>query len=104
MNNQNDPQTILPGKLGNPNLSIETDPRTDPRIAAAFKMAATLPSPEAPDATRASIQAAIEYTKTFEDAGAIGHSASPGDEQPSAYGFRPVRPSGSNELMGRRAH
>jgi len=39
MNNQNDPQTILPGKLGNPNLSIETDPRTDPRIAAAFKMA-----------------------------------------------------------------
>ncbi|MBT3711663.1 MAG: hypothetical protein HOG19_19625, partial [Gammaproteobacteria bacterium] len=56
MNNQNDPQTILPGKLGNPNLSIETDPRTDPRIAAAFKMAATLPSPEAPDATRASIQ------------------------------------------------
>ena len=43
MNNQNDPQTILPGKLGNPNLSIETDPRTDPRIAAAFKMAASLP-------------------------------------------------------------
>ena len=75
MSNQNDPQTILPGKLGNPNLSIETDPRTDPRIAAAFKIAATLPSPEAPDATRASIQAAIEYTKTFEDAGAIGHSA-----------------------------
>ena len=74
MNNQNDPQTILPGKLGNPNLSIETDPRTDPRIAAAFKMAAAIPSPEAPDATRASIKTAIEYTKTFEDTAAIRHS------------------------------
>ena len=74
MNNQNEPQTILPGKLGNPHLSIETDPRTDPRIAAAFKMAASLPSPEAPDSTRASIQTAIEYTKIFEDTGALRHS------------------------------
>ena len=65
MNNQNDPQTILPGKLGNPNLSIETDPRTDPRIAAAFKMAASLPSPEAPDATRASIQSGYRIYKNI---------------------------------------
>ena len=66
---------IHPGKLGNPNLTIQDDPRCDPRIAAVFEMAAALPSPEAPDAKGATLQQALEYTSVFEETAAQMHPA-----------------------------
>ena len=75
MNDQNNHQTQQPGKLGNPDLTIATDPRTDPRLAAVFASEAALPALQIPDAANASIQEAIEYAKDFEDADAKMHSA-----------------------------
>lgn len=63
----------LAGKLRDPDMTIMTDPRTDPRIAAAFEMAAAIPSPEAPDAKSASLQQCLEYCSAFEEASALTH-------------------------------
>ncbi|MFT4712098.1 MAG: acetyl esterase/lipase [Candidatus Azotimanducaceae bacterium] len=64
-----------PGRLGNPDMTIQTDPRTDPRIAAAFEMAASIPSPDAPDAKIATVQDGLDYCAGFEQASALMHPA-----------------------------
>ena len=68
-------KAYLPGRLGNPDMTLQNDPRTDPRIAAAFEMAASIPSPIAPDADSASAQDSLEYCAAFEESAAAMHPA-----------------------------
>jgi len=65
--------THQPGKLGNPEMTFLTDPRADPRIKAAFEMAASMPSPEAPDATDATLQQCLDFCTAFEEASSLTH-------------------------------
>ena len=64
----------LPGRLGNPEMTFEEDPRADPRIAAAFGLMALAEGidPIGPDA---SYEQALEYAAAFELAGAVAHPA-----------------------------
>jgi acetyl esterase/lipase len=64
----------LPGRLGNPEMTFEEDPRADPRIAAAFGLMALAEGidPIGPDA---SYEQALEYAAAFELQGAVAHPA-----------------------------
>lgn len=62
-----------PGKLGDPTLTIATDPRTDPRLAAAFELALAMPAPAVPNANSASFQECMEYCTAFEASAALLH-------------------------------
>ena len=57
-----------PGKLGNPEATLASDPRTDPRIATAMAMFGELaPGVDAID-TNINYELALKYCAAFEDA------------------------------------
>ena len=64
--------TQLPGRLGNPDATIDTDQRADPRIVAAMAMAELAPGLEAPGAD-ASYEDCLAYCAAFEEANAAAH-------------------------------
>jgi acetyl esterase len=64
----------LPGRLGNPDLSFEDDPRADPRIAGAMAMMA-LGEGVAPLPADASYEECLEYAAAFEKTGQVAHPA-----------------------------
>ena len=62
-----------PGKLGNPEATLASDPRTDPRIATAMAMFGELaPGVDAID-TNINYELALKYCAAFEDAAALSH-------------------------------
>jgi len=62
-----------PGRLGNPDETLVSDPRTDPRIANAMAMLGELaPGVDAID-TDANYEQALKYCAAFEDAAALSH-------------------------------
>ena len=63
----------LPGRLGNPELSFEDDPRADPRIASVM---ATMARAEGvkPPASDASYEQCLEYCVALEREGEMSHS------------------------------
>lgn len=64
----------LPGRLGNPNETLVSDPRTDPRIAKTMAMLGELaPGVSAID-TNADYEAALKYCDAFERAAALSHT------------------------------
>ncbi|MFK7916090.1 MAG: alpha/beta hydrolase fold domain-containing protein [Pseudomonadales bacterium] len=64
-----------PGRLGDPNMTLATDPRLDPRIKAVIEMAGDLaPGVDTP-AAGASYEDGVAYTNAFEAAGAAMHEA-----------------------------
>ncbi len=64
----------LPGRLGNPDMTFEEDPRADPRIAAAFGLMALAEGVESigPDA---GYEEALDYAAAFESVGELAHPA-----------------------------
>ena len=68
MNNAN-----LPGRLGNPDLEAHTDPRCDPRLAAALAMAADQQPDLTPPSGDASYEECLAYAQAFEDADLLLH-------------------------------
>ena len=64
-----------PGRLGNPDMTIQIDPRTDPRIAAAFEIAAAMPASKTLDAKNATFQDSLDYCAAFEESAALVHPA-----------------------------
>ena len=62
----------LPGRLSNPEATMQTDSRADPRIAAAMAMAELAPGVE-PLAEGASYEECLAYCAAFEEAGALAH-------------------------------
>ena len=65
----------LPGKLGNPSSTLDTDVRLDPRIAAALAITAELAPGVEPVAADAPYQECLAYCAAFENANAIAHPA-----------------------------
>jgi acetyl esterase/lipase len=63
----------LPGKLGNPNATFETDSRADPRIAAVMALAGDLAPGVEEIPADASYEEALAYCSAFEDAAALTH-------------------------------
>jgi len=59
---------MLPGKLGNPDMQIDTDPRSDPRMVAALAPLGLAGAPEpAPVDINSSIDALLEYASLTEE-------------------------------------
>ena len=59
----------LPGKLGTPGMTLETDPRLDPRLAQVLAMMPGLAgNADAPGAS-GSLEDALEYCHSVEEAG-----------------------------------
>ena len=79
----------LPGRLGDPDMTFLTDPRADPRIVAAFEMAASMPTPIAPIADGATLQQCLDFCCAFEESSALAHplmeAAMPAYEGVSSY-------------------
>ncbi|MEM7080273.1 MAG: alpha/beta hydrolase fold domain-containing protein [Pseudomonadota bacterium] len=67
--------TDLPGKLGNPEATFETDPRADRRIAAAMAMLGALGGEAEPISPDAPYEELLAYCQGFEDASAEGNAA-----------------------------
>lgn len=65
----------LPGRLGDPSATLLTDPRLDPRIAAAFAAIGDLAPGLAPPALGADYDACLAYCAAFEAANALTHEA-----------------------------
>ena len=66
----------LPGRLGNPDATLATDPRADPRIVQALLAAGGLaPGVAAPPAADAGQEERLAYCAAFEDAAAMAHDA-----------------------------
>lgn len=63
----------LPGKLGDPNATFETDSRADPRIAAAMAMTGDLAPGVGEIPADASYPDALAYCHAFEKAAALTH-------------------------------
>ncbi|MDB2594974.1 alpha/beta hydrolase [Pseudomonadales bacterium] len=63
----------LPGKLGNPNATFETDSRADPRIAAVMAMAGELAPGVVELAADATYEESLAYAQAFEEAAALTH-------------------------------
>jgi acetyl esterase/lipase len=63
---------ILPGKLGNPDLTIQDDPRVDPRLAAVMEMADEMPPP--PVDGYSPVEDIVEFIGLSE-AGSVEHLA-----------------------------
>ncbi len=55
----------LPGRLGNPESTLATDPRTDPRLLPALELAELAPGVDPPE-RGASYEEALEYCAAFE--------------------------------------
>lgn len=65
----------LPGRLGNPNSTLETDRRADPRIVQAIEMMGGLAPGVDPVKADASYEEALAYSVAFEKAGEPGNDA-----------------------------
>ena len=63
----------LPGRLGNPEATLETDRRADPRIVAAIAIAGELAPGVDPVGSNASYEECLAYCAAFEDASAVAH-------------------------------
>ncbi|MCZ6657496.1 MAG: alpha/beta hydrolase fold domain-containing protein, partial [Gammaproteobacteria bacterium] len=63
----------LPGRLGNPEATLETDRRADPRIVAAIVLAGELAPGVDPVGANASYEECLAYCAAFEDASAVAH-------------------------------
>lgn len=63
----------LPGRLGNPDATLETDPRADPRIVAAFAAVGAFTADAIPIEADASYDQCLAYCAAFEEASAQGH-------------------------------
>jgi acetyl esterase/lipase len=63
----------LPGKLGNPHATFETDSRADPRIAAVMAMAGDLAPGVVELAADATYEESLAYAQAFEEAAALAH-------------------------------
>ena len=68
MNNSN-----LPGRLGNPELTVTKDPRIDPRVAALLEMGEGLPEIEPP--VNATYEESLAFCNEFEAQDAAMHAA-----------------------------
>lgn len=66
-------ESSKPGKLGNPDLTLGTDPRVDPRIAGALMIAGGLAPGVQPPEVGADYDACLAYCSAFEMASAEGH-------------------------------
>lgn len=62
----------LPGKLGDPEATLETDKRADPRIVAALAAGGGLPEVESID-VNTPYEECLSYCLTFEEVGAAAH-------------------------------
>ena len=62
----------LPGRLGDPDMTFDADPRADARITAAMKMMELAPGLDIPDID-ADDETALAYTAAFENAAALAH-------------------------------
>ncbi len=62
-----------PGRIGDPDSTLITDPRLDPRIAAAFALAAELAPGVEPPPIGADYEACLAYCAAFEAASAAQH-------------------------------
>ncbi len=65
----------LPGRLGNPNSTFETDRRADPRIVQAFEMVGGFAPGVDPVGPGASYEETLAYCRAFEEAAAAGNEA-----------------------------
>ena len=65
--------SIRPGKFGNPDSTLETDPRLDPRIAAAFAMVGELAPGVEPPGVDADYDACLAYCAAFEQTNSAQH-------------------------------
>ena len=63
----------LPGRLGNPDATLETDSRADPRIVAAIAMAGEMAPEVAEVGADASYEECLAYCQAFEEASALAH-------------------------------
>ncbi len=63
----------LPGRLGNPEATLETDRRADPRIVAAIAIAGELAPGVDPVGANASYEECLAYCAAFEEASAVAH-------------------------------
>ncbi|MDA1076120.1 MAG: alpha/beta hydrolase fold domain-containing protein [Proteobacteria bacterium] len=63
----------LPGRLGNPHSTLETDARLDPRIKAALELVGGLAEGFDPPALDASYEECLAYCQLFEDTAAAAH-------------------------------
>ena len=63
----------LPGRLGNPEETLVSDPRTDPRIARTMAMLGELAPGVTQIDTNASYEEALTYCAAFEKAAALSH-------------------------------
>ena len=61
----------MPGKLGNPNATFETDSRADPRIAAVMAAAGELAPGVVELAADATYEESLAYAQAFEQAAAL---------------------------------
>ena len=68
MNNSN-----LPGRLGNPQLTVTKDPRIDPRVAALLEMGEGLPEIEPP--VNATYEESLAFCNEFEAQDTVMHPA-----------------------------
>ena len=67
--------TNLPGRLGNPDATLEADSRADPRILAAMAVAGELAPGVEPVGADAGYEECLAYCQAFEDASAVANPA-----------------------------
>ncbi len=70
-----DLKSRLPGRLGDSNRSLATEPRADPRIVAVLESVGSFAPGVEPAAPDASVEECIAYTRRFEEAEQKGHAA-----------------------------
>jgi acetyl esterase/lipase len=63
----------LPGRLGDPAATLETDPRADPRIIKLLELTGGLAPGLAPVDADATYEACLDYCRSFEDAAALAN-------------------------------
>ncbi len=68
-----DVDCIRPGRLGDAGMTLEQDPRLDPRIASALAIAGELAPGVEPPGTGADYDACLSYCTAFEEANAAQH-------------------------------
>jgi acetyl esterase len=68
-----DRNAYLPGRLGNPGATLETDERADPRIVEALKALGGFAPALEPVGPDASYEQCLAYCRAFEDAGSAGN-------------------------------
>ena len=63
----------LPGRLGNPDTTLETDPRADPRIVRALSQAGALQTVESPVNFESSYEDCLAFCREFEQVNMAAH-------------------------------